>query len=90
MMRGHPNFIDRNESPLMGTSGKRGRKPKKKLAPTRPYVRYPRDGMDMHWRLGGPLSSGHEAQARKAARAREPGRLERLVLRILGGAPPPT
>ncbi len=70
----------------MGTSGKR-RKPKPKLPPAGRYVRYPRDGLDMHWRLGGPLSNGHEAQARAAERARTPGRARRFVLRILGGRP---
>jgi hypothetical protein len=70
----------------MGTSGQR-RKPKRKLPPVRGYVRYPRDGMDMHWRLGGPLSNGHEAEARAAERARKPGRARRLILRMLGGRP---
>jgi hypothetical protein len=51
----------------------------------RRYVRYPRDGLDMHWRLGGPLSDGHEAEARAAQRARTPGRLRRLLVKILGG-----
>ena len=75
----------------MGASGKRRRKPKKKLPPTRKYVRYPRDGLNMHWRLGGPFSRGHEAEARAAERARKPGRMRRLVVRILGGARiPPT
>jgi hypothetical protein len=70
----------------VGTSGSR-RKAKRKLPPARRYVRYPRDGLDMHWRLGGPLSNGHEAEARAVERARTPGRMRRFVLRMLGGGP---
>jgi hypothetical protein len=71
----------------MGTSGRRGRKPKKKLPPVPHYERYPRGGF---WRLGGPLTSDHEAEARAAARARRPGRIRRLVLKMLGGSGGPT
>ncbi len=45
-------------------------------------MRYPRDGM--RWRLGGPLTREHEADAVAAQRAKAPGRLGRLVLRLLG------
>jgi hypothetical protein len=48
------------------------------------YVRYPR-GDGVRWRLGGPLTKEHEAEALAAQRARTPGRLGRLVLRLLGG-----
>jgi hypothetical protein len=46
-------------------------------------VRYPRDGM--RWRIGGPLTRDHEADALAAERAKPPGRVGRFVLRMLGG-----
>ena len=65
------------------------RKPKAKLPPVPRYVRYDGGGK-RYWRLGGPLTRDHEAEARAAQAARPPGRLGRLVLRVLGGgkAPP--
>jgi len=69
----------------VGNSGQRPRKPKKKLPRVPQYVRYPRDGM--RWRMGGPLTKDHEAEALAAERARPPGRIGRLVLRLLGGSP---
>jgi hypothetical protein len=62
----------------------------------RHYVKPPRSGV--YWKLGGPLTSDHEAEAKAeakakakgkaAARRRRPGRMSRL-LRVLGrrGAP---
>jgi hypothetical protein len=70
----------------MGTSGKRPRKPRKKLPPVPHYVRPP--SAARYWRLGGPLTSDHEAEAKAAEQARAPGRLGRFVLRVLGGRPP--
>ncbi len=69
---------------------KRARKPRPKLPPVPHYVRY-RGGGRRYWRLGGPLTSDHEAEARAAQAAKPPGRLGRLVLRVLGGPkePPP-
>jgi hypothetical protein len=68
---------------------KRVRKPRQKLPPVRRYVRY-RGGGRRYWRLGGPLTSDNEAEARAAQADRPPGLLGRLVLRVLGGpkAPP--
>ena len=68
---------------------KRARKPTQKLPPVPHYVRY-RGGGRRYWRLGGPLTTDHEAEARAAQAAHPPGRLGRLVLRVLGGpkAPP--
>lgn len=66
----------------MSTSRRR-RKPKQKLPPVPDYVRYPRDGM--RWRIGGPLTRDHEADALAAERAKPPGRVGRFVLRMLGG-----
>ena len=70
--------------------GKRPRRPKQKLPPVPKYVRYPGGGR-RYWRLGGPLTRDHEAEALAAQRQRPPGRLGRLVLRLLGGGkrPPP-
>jgi hypothetical protein len=68
----------------MGTSGKRPRKPRTKLPPVPHYVRPPRYGR--YWKLGGPLTSDHEAEALAAERSKRPGRLGRLVLRLLGGS----
>jgi len=69
----------------------RPRKPKQKLPPVPKYVRYTGGGR-RYWRLGGPLTRDHEAEALAARRKQPPGRLGRLVLRVLGGgktAPPP-
>ena len=60
------------------------RKPKAKLPPVPRYVRYSGGGR-RYWRLGGALTRDHEAEARAAQAARPPGRLGRLVLRVLGG-----
>jgi hypothetical protein len=76
----------------MTSGGKRRRKPRRPLPPVRHYVRPPTSGV--YWKLGGPLTSGHEAEAKaeaktKAAeRRRRPGPMSRL-LRVLGrrGAP---
>ena len=69
---------------------KRLRKPRQKLPPVPRYVRYTGGGR-RYWRLGGPLTTDHEAEAKAAQAAKAPGRLGRLVLRVLGGgkAPPP-
>jgi hypothetical protein len=67
---------------------KRPRKPKRKLPPMPDYVRYSGGGR-RYWRLGGPLTSDREAEAIAARRSRPPGRLGRLVLRLLGGRRPP-
>jgi hypothetical protein len=69
---------------------RRRRKPKAKLPPVPRYVRYSGGGR-RYWRLGGPLTKDREAEAKAAQAARPPGRLGRLVLRVLGGgkAPPP-
>ena len=72
------------------SKGKRPRRPKQKLPPVPKYVRYTGGGR-RYWRLGGPLTRDHEAEALAAQRGRPPGRLGRLVLRLLGGgktAPP--
>ncbi len=65
------------------------RKAKAKLPPVPRYVRYSGGGR-RYWRLGGPLTKDHEAEAKAAQAAKPPGRLGRLVLRVLGGgrAPP--
>jgi hypothetical protein len=52
------------------------------------YVRYTGGGR-RYWRLGGRLTSEHEAEARAAQRSKPPGRLGRFVLRLLGGAKAP-
>jgi hypothetical protein len=74
-----------------GTNRKRRRTPKRPLPPVRRYVAY-RGGGRRYWRLGGPLTKDHEAEAKAAQSAKKPGRLGRLVLRLLGGdgkaAPP--
>lgn len=67
---------------------KRPRKPKRKLPPVPDYVRYSGGGR-RYWRLGGPLTRDREAEAIAARRSRPPGRLGRLVLRILGDRRPP-
>ena len=66
---------------------KRRRKPKRTLPPVPDYVRYTGGGR-RYWRLGGPLTKDHEAEAKAAQAARPPSRLGRLVLRILGGGKP--
>jgi hypothetical protein len=73
-----------------GAKRKRTRKPRRKLPPVPRYVRYSGGGR-RYWRLGGPLTEDHEAEAKAAQAAKPPGRLGRLVLRVLGGgkAPPP-
>jgi hypothetical protein len=71
-------------------AGRRRRKPKQKLPPVPDYVQY-RGGGRRYWRLGGPLTRTHEKEA-LAQRSRQPGRVGRLVLRVLGqkpGPPPP-
>ena len=67
---------------------KRPRKPRAKLPPVPDYVRYTGGGR-RYWRLGGPLTKDHEAEAKAAQAAKSPGRLGRLVLRVLGGKEPP-
>jgi hypothetical protein len=67
----------------VGSTGKKARKPRQPLPRIPKYMRYPRDGM--RWRLGGPLTRDHEAEALAAERSRSPGRLGRFVLRVLGG-----
>jgi hypothetical protein len=67
---------------------KRPRKPRRKLPPVPAYVRY-RGGGRRYWRLGGPLTRDHEAEAMAAQRRRPPGRLGRFVLRVLNGNPHP-
>jgi hypothetical protein len=66
------------------------RKPAKKLPPVPKYTRMPKGGT-RYWRIGGPLTSDQEAEARAARRAKPQGRLGRFVLRLLGGkrVPPP-
>jgi hypothetical protein len=68
---------------------KRPRKPRRKLPPVPRYVRYTGGGR-RYWRLGGTLTKDHEAEAKAARAAKAPGRVGRLVLRVLGGgkAPP--
>ena len=67
-----------------GGNRKRRRKPKRPLPPVPDYVSYPGGGR-RYWRLGGPLTKDHEAEAKAARAAKQPGRLGRLVLRLLGG-----
>jgi len=61
---------------------------KSKLPPVPDYVRYTGGGR-RYWRLGGPLTKDHEAEAKAAQAAKSPGRLGRLVLRALGGGKVP-
>ncbi|HEX4163551.1 MAG TPA: hypothetical protein VHZ05_13695 [Acidimicrobiales bacterium] len=72
----------------MGRKGKRPRTPSKKLPPVPDYVRYTGGGR-RYWRLGGPLTRTHEKEALTAQRSRPPGRVGRLVLRVLGQKPEP-
>jgi len=76
---------------MVAARRKRRRKPKQKLPPVPDYVRYTGGGR-RYWRLGGPLTRDHEAEAKAAQRRRPPGRIGRFVLRVLGGdtpSPPP-
>jgi hypothetical protein len=51
-------------------------------------VKPPRQGL--FWRLGGPLTDQHEAEAKAAELAHKPGPVGRLVLKVLGrGTPHP-
>ena len=52
------------------------------------YVRYTGGGR-RYWRMGGPLTNEHEAEAQAAQRSKPSGPLGRLVLRLLGGKPKP-
>jgi hypothetical protein len=70
----------------MARKGKGPRKPKQKLPPVPDYVRYTGGGR-RYWRLGGPLTRTHEKEALAAQRSRQPGRLGRFVLRVLGQKP---
>jgi len=63
---------------------KRRRKVKRPLPRVAEYVAY-NGGGRRYWRLGGPLTKEREAEARAAQRARQPGRIGRFVLRVLGG-----
>ena len=74
-----------------GENRKQRRKPKRSHPRVPKYVRYSGGGR-RYWRLGGPLTKDHEAEAKAARAAKPPGRLGRLVLRVLGGGkttPPP-
>ena len=66
----------------MGTRRGKRRKPRTVLPPVQDYVRPPTGAR--YWRMGGPVTRGHEAEAKAARRAKEPGRLGRAVLRALG------
>jgi hypothetical protein len=70
----------------MAQSGRRPRKPKRRLPRVPDTVRYP--GMS-RFPKNDRLTRGHEAEARAAQRARQPRALGRLVLRLLGGKPRP-
>ncbi len=67
----------------MGPKRKRPRKPTHTLPPVPDYVKY-RGGGRRYWRLGGPLTRTHEKEALAAQRSRQPGRIGRFVLRVLG------
>ena len=67
----------------MGTSGRRPRKPKHPLPRARHYIRTPRYGG--FWRLGGPLTDEHEAEAERQQKERPPGPIGRMIIRVLGG-----
>jgi hypothetical protein len=69
---------------LCVASHKKRRKPAQKLPPVPDYVRYTGGGR-RYWRLGGPLTRDREKEALAARRAKQPGRLGRFVLRVLGG-----
>ncbi|HTZ10706.1 MAG TPA: hypothetical protein VMB72_16655 [Acidimicrobiales bacterium] len=49
-----------------------------------PYVKRPAGGVRWTWRLGGPMTSRHEAEARRELAQRRPGRLGRAILWVLG------
>jgi hypothetical protein len=65
---------------------KKLRKASRPLPPVPDYVRYTGGGR-RYWRLGGPLTRDHEAEALAAQRRKPPGRVGRFVLRLLGGGP---
>jgi len=71
----------------MGSTGSKRRKPKRALPPVPHYVPYPREN-GRRWRMGGPLTSDHEAEAKAAELAHGPGRLGRFMWRLLGGGKP--
>ena len=71
----------------MAQRRKKARKARRVLPPVPDYVRYTGGGR-RYWRLGGPLTRDKEAEALEAQRKKPPGRLGRLVLRVLGGRPP--
>jgi hypothetical protein len=70
----------------VGTKGKRPRQPKRHLPKVPDTVRYP--GMS-RFPKNDRLTRGHEAEALAAQRARRPGALVRLIVRVLGGRPGP-
>ena len=70
----------------MAPSGRRPRKPRRRLPRVPDTVRYP--GMS-RFPKNDRLTRGHEAEALAAQRARPPGALGRLILRLLGGKPDP-
>jgi hypothetical protein len=72
----------------MPRKGKGARKRPPKLPPVPDYVRYTGGGR-RYWRLGGPLTRTHEKETLAAQRRRQPGRLGRFVLRVLGHRPDP-
>jgi hypothetical protein len=67
-------------------SKKQRRKPKRPLPRVPKYVSYTGGGR-RYWRMGGPLTAEHEAEARAAQAARRPGRFGRFMLKLLGGRP---
>ena len=71
----------------MGSSGPRRRKPKTPLPPFHDYVKPPSGG-GRYWKLGGPLTRDHEAEAMAAQAAKKPSRIGLLVLKVLGYRPP--
>jgi hypothetical protein len=77
--------VERHTS-AMGSKGPRRRKPPSHLPPVPDYVPYPKGGR-RYWRLGGPLTRDHEAEALAAQAARPPGRVGSWVLRKLGYRP---
>jgi hypothetical protein len=68
----------------VGSSSSKRRKPKQTLPPVPHYVPYPKQ-TGIRWRLGGPLTSDHESEARAEEVARGPGRVGRFMWRLLGG-----
>jgi hypothetical protein len=67
----------------MASSKKRPRKPKHPPPPVAHYVRPPRSGI--YWKLGGPLTSNKEAEAKAALQRRPPGRVRQWATRVMGG-----